>query len=88
VGSDRIDVGGDGQRRAFVALFDREVEQILRLAEAFAQAADAADDAVQAGAFAAQILSALRIVPDVRVFQLASDFFEALGLRIEVKDTP
>ena len=39
-------------------------------------------------ALLAELLRALRIVPDVRVFELARHFFEALGLRVEVKDTP
>jgi len=30
----------------------------------------------------------LRVVPDLGIFQFAGDFFEALGLGIEVKDTP
>jgi len=37
--------------------------------------------------FAAEILRALRIVPDVRIFELAGDDFEAFVLRFEVKDT-
>jgi hypothetical protein len=42
----------------------------------------------QPRAFAAQILRALRIIPDVRVFQFAGYFFEALALGGVVKDTP
>jgi hypothetical protein len=37
---------------------------------------------------ATQILRALRIVPDVRAFQLAGYFFQALALDRVVKDTP
>jgi len=42
----------------------------------------------KARAFAAQVLGALRIVPDVRAFQLAGYFFEAFALGRVVKDTP
>ena len=35
-----------------------------------------------------ELLRALRVVPDVRIFELARDFLEALRLDIEVKDTP
>jgi hypothetical protein len=42
----------------------------------------------QPRALAAQILRALRIVPDVRVFQFAGYFFQTLTLGRVVKDTP
>jgi len=35
----------------------------------------------------AEFLRALRVVPQLRVFELAIQRFEALGLRFEVKDT-
>jgi hypothetical protein len=35
-----------------------------------------------------EILSALRVVPDVRVFQLAGYFLQAFLLALVVKDTP
>jgi hypothetical protein len=43
---------------------------------------------VQAGALAAQFLRARRIIPDVRVFQLAAYFFQAFAFGSVVKDTP
>jgi len=39
-------------------------------------------------AFLAQLLSTLRVVPDVRVFKFATYFFETFLLRLVVKDTP
>ncbi len=83
-----LDVVGDGRGRAFVVFADRKIEQIAGLAERIGQRADAADDALEIRALLAELLRALRVVPDVRVFELARDFLEALGLRIEVKDTP
>ena len=74
--------------RAFVVLADRKIQQIAGFAERVGQRADAADDALEIRALLAELLRALRVVPDVRVFELARDFFEALGLHIEVKDTP
>jgi len=34
------------------------------------------------------LLRALRVVPDVRIFQLAAYFLEAFALAVVVKDTP
>ena len=42
----------------------------------------------EARAFAAEVLGALRLVPDVGVFQFAGYFFQALALDRVVKDTP
>jgi hypothetical protein len=83
-----VDVVCDCRNRAFVVLAEREVEQIAGFAERIGQRADAADDAIEACALLAEFLRALGIVPDGRAFELARDFLEALGLRIEVKDTP
>ena len=48
------------------------------LTKRIGQAADTADDAFEIRALLAEILRALRIVPDGRVFELARDFLEAL----------
>jgi hypothetical protein len=83
-----VDVVRDRCDRAFVVFVDRKIEQIAGFGQRVGQTADAADDALEARAFLAEILRALRVVPDVRVFELAGDFLETLGLGIEVKDTP
>ena len=85
---ERLDVARDRERGALVAFLDGEIEQIARLGQALGQAADAADDALEARAFLAEVLRALGIVPDVGMFEFAGDFFEPLGLGLEVKDTP
>jgi hypothetical protein len=82
-----LDVGRDRRDRALVVLADGEIEQIAGLAERIGQRADAADDAIEVRALLAEILRTLRIVPDARVFELTCDLFEALRLRVEVKDT-
>ena len=84
----RLDIVGYCKRGALVAFADRKIKQVAGFGEPFGQGTDAADNAFEVCAFLAQILRALRIVPDIRVFKLARDFFEALGLGIEVKDTP
>jgi hypothetical protein len=85
---ERLDVARDRERGALVAFLDGEVEQVARFGQALGQAADAADDALEARAFLAEVLRALGIVPDVGMFEFAGDFFEPLGLGLEVKDTP
>ncbi len=42
----------------------------------------------QARAFLAQLLGALRLVPDIGLFEFALDFYQAVRLGVEVKDTP
>ena len=84
----RFDVARDRDGGALVAFFDGQIEQIARLGQTLGQAADATDDALEARTFLAEILCTLRIVPDVRIFEFAGDFFEPLGLGLEVKDTP
>jgi len=46
------------------------------------------DDLFELGAFLAQVLGPLRVVPDGRTFQFATYFFETLSLGLVVKDTP
>jgi len=84
----RFDVARDRDGGALVAFFDGQIEQIARFGQALGQAADAADDTLQARTFLAEFLRTLRIVPDVRIFEFTGDFFEPLGLGLEVKDTP
>jgi hypothetical protein len=83
-----FDVSGDCLRRVLVVLEFDQVQQLVRRGQPLAQAADAGDGLVEQRAFAAEGLCALRIVPDVRTFELAVDFLEALDLAVVVKDTP
>jgi hypothetical protein len=46
------------------------------------------DDQRQRGALAAQVLRVFGVVPDVRVFELAVYFDQAIMFVIVVKDTP
>src|SRR5439155_8714761 len=79
-------VGADRSERRIVALGACEIEELGAVVQALVEQDQCADDLIELFLFAAQILRALRIVPDVRVLELAGDDFEALALRFEVKD--
>jgi len=84
----QVEVGDDRFGRTCVLLGDREVEQLARFVQRAGQGSERFDDLRQSRAFLAQLLCALRIVPDFRVLELARYFFEPFLLGIEVKDTP
>jgi len=42
----------------------------------------------EACAFLAQLLGTLRVIPDIRLLELALNFYQAVRLGVEVKDTP
>lgn len=83
-----LDVVDHRLRGGFVVLGLGQFEQFGGPDQAVGEAADAVDGLVQQRAFAAQGLRAFRIVPDVRMFQFAFYFFQALALGVVVKDTP
>jgi hypothetical protein len=88
VRSQTVDVIGDSGGSALVLLGFGQFEQLARAGKAVAERADAIDDPVERRALLAELLGALGVVPDVRVFQLASYFLEPLALGVVVKDTP
>lgn len=73
---------------AFVALFNGHVEQLARVGQTAGHLVQGLDDLCQRRALAAQFLGVFGLVPDVRVFEFAVDFDQALMLLIVVKDTP
>jgi hypothetical protein len=83
-----LDVGDDRIRGVLVVFHLDQVEELAGTFEAFGQFTDAVDGFFQRRALASQRLCACRIVPDVRVFQFAIDFFQTLDLGVVVKDTP
>ena len=83
-----VDVVGYRLRGTFVVLGIGQLQQLVGAAKALGQLADAGDDLVQRGALLAEILRALRIVPDVGIFEFAAYLFETFGFRLVVKDTP
>jgi hypothetical protein len=74
--------------RAALAFRLGEVEELERTEDAVADAIEALGDRRELGALAAERLRLLRRVPDLRVFELAAYFREALALAVVLKDTP
>jgi len=83
-----VEIADDGGKGLLVVLFGGELEQLLGIAELGADRAQIADDALERDALLAERLRARRIVPDVRCFEFALDFDQALCPGVEVKDTP
>jgi hypothetical protein len=71
-----------------VLLLGGHGEQFRGIAQTAIHAAQGLHHLFQPGPLAAQFLGTFGIIPDVRVFQLATDFDQAFPLGIEVKDTP
>src|SRR5438552_3785184 len=65
----------------------RELEELRGVREPAADAAEGADDRFERLLLLAEVLRALRVLPQLRVFELAVQRREAPGLRLEVKDT-
>jgi hypothetical protein len=83
-----LDVGHDRVRGVLVVLALGQIQQFAGFGQAIDQFAHRGDQLVEHGALAAQGLGALGIVPDIRVFEFAGNFFKPFDLQVEVKDTP
>ena len=77
----------DFGRRGGVVFLDGKGEQLVRIPQPAADLVQPDDDLFQPGPLLAERLRALRLVPDVRLFQLALDLGQPLRLLIVVKDT-
>jgi hypothetical protein len=88
LGREFLRVGDHRLGGRFVGFGDRELEQLARLGDTAREPAEPFDDALEPRAFAPELLRTRRVVPDVRVLELARYFLEAFALRIEVKGTP
>jgi uncharacterized protein YjiS (DUF1127 family) len=78
----------DGLRGVLVLLRLREIEQLARVRETFAELVERADDRFELRALASELLRALGVVPDRRVLELPQDFGESLAAALVVKGTP
>ncbi len=79
---------GDRVERRVVGFGARELEQLARCrVSPVSRLRQRADDAFERFALLAELLRALRIVPDLRIFELSRDLLESHRLHIEVKDT-
>jgi hypothetical protein len=76
---------GDGVGVFFLG---RELEQVAGVIETRRQVINRRDDVFERRALLAQRLGALGFVPDIRLFEFALNFGQALRLGVVVKDTP
>jgi hypothetical protein len=74
--------------RAGVALVLGKLEQLERAGDAAPDAVEALGDGGELGALAAEGLGAVRVVPDLRVFELPAYLGKPLALALVLKDTP
>jgi hypothetical protein len=88
------EVGGELRRVALdrykgrvVALVARELEELLRVAQAAVERRQAADDRVELLLLLAEILGAPLVVPDLGILERLGDRIEAGLLCLDVKDT-
>jgi hypothetical protein len=82
-----VDVAGDREQRRVVVLGARQLEELRAVGEAVVERRQRADDRVERLLLLAELLRALRVVPDLRVLELARYRREPRGLLVDVKDT-
>ena len=78
----------DFLHRGFIVLCGRHLQQVAGIDRAAVEPFDSLDDTFQRGAFTAQFLGAIRVVPDAGLGEFEFYLGEAFLARIEVKDTP
>jgi hypothetical protein len=88
VGFEPLRIGVNVASGCFVALALRELEQLGGVRYALRGAVDLDRVGGQLRPFAPQLLRSLGLRPDGRVFQLATDLFQALFLIVVLKETP
>jgi hypothetical protein len=71
-----------------VFLLDGQTQEFCGVGETGGQLVQLGDYLFQPGAFLAERLRTLGFVPDRRFFELATDFRQAFGFALVVKDTP
>ena len=73
----------------FIVVFiDRHRQQLVGIGKARRKLVEPRYNLFQASSLLPQALGALRIIPDVRLLELALNFGQSLRLRLIVKDTP
>jgi len=80
-------VGGDRRERLLVGLGSSQFEKLRAVPEPLAEARQRSDDLIELLFLSSEILRALRLAPDARIFQLFRYRGESLRLGVEVKDT-
>ena len=92
--SSRSHLGGEARRIGFdlaggleIALFRGHLQELARVAQAARQLIETVDDLFELGAFLAELLRPIRVVPDAGLLELAGYFLQALVLVVVIKDT-
>jgi hypothetical protein len=85
---DRAEVLLDRPHHALVCVGLGHVEELGGLAGASRQFVEGGDHAIEPGPLATELLCALGVLPDGRVFEFAQYFGQSLALARIVKDTP
>ena len=85
---ERVQIGLDRGGGFLVLFLGRELQQLGRVVQTGAQRLQSAHLVLETSALLAECLRLIRIVPDLGIFELAVDFFQALALGVKVKDTP
>jgi hypothetical protein len=84
---ERVDVLRNRGERLVVGLGAGEIEQLRAVLEPRTEVGQRANDRFELLSLFAQLLRALRVVPDAGVFERFGDCGESVGLDVEVKDT-
>jgi hypothetical protein len=85
--SEPLGVAFDFVDRARVALGLGEFQKFRTVAQAAVELIESADDLFELGAFLAEFLSPLRVVPDLGLLEFPRYFLKALVLVVVIKDT-
>jgi hypothetical protein len=87
-GLDLAGIERDLARRLLIVLGLGQLQQFTGVARRIQRAVEIGDFGAQPGAFLAQFLGALGLVPDGGVFELARYLFETFLLQVVFKETP
>jgi hypothetical protein len=82
-----VEVGLDRLQRGFVILLARHLEQVAGVGQRHADAGQRADHGFEGFLLLAQGLGALRVVPELGVFEDLAQFGELFRFAVVVKDT-
>jgi len=82
-----VHVGFDLPGGSGIRLLDGQIQQFRRVAQGACEAIQAADDLLELGALLAQLLSAVRGVPDAGLLEFALYFLQPFVLVVVIKDT-
>jgi hypothetical protein len=78
----------DRLNAVFIILFDGHTQQLASIAQAYLELLEHEDYFFQAGPVLTHFLRLLRVVPNIRLLELADYFFKFFFPPTEVKDTP